>query len=651
MSSHLCGREHLKKVYHVVWALAEEEGLNWQTMASVGFPLPYEKQRDRLITCIPVAYDHDIWLHEAFGGYCLTRRVDTADGVAQFFVLDSNMPSDVPGPVAGARQAAVHSTEQGIHPRGVPATTTNTGVPTPPPRPTPPVARTVGGGLSSVQSSRADPWDDSAPPAPPASYSPPEPDKHAGDESGEEVTTSVPPAPTVIALRDIQERLSKADRLEDSIAHYHESFKVVFPPAGDIPANREDTVYTAGLPLPRVDLPRFDPSDAEGGRPDVSVRKNPGRSMLGTVSMWIDPKAELGNRRINNELEPTWLALEAERLNESGELAAEKKKKGGKHSSDVTARSKKCRSVWAMLFDIEKLLEGSLQEHVQSFSLPREECIINTLRRMPNSAQYPPWPMHQVGPALRCKPFPLTVPLTRGIQCDRETTAKEWLYHLIHHVCAAVRIHEQSLDPLAMPHDVVFLIQKLSAIQKEYHHRRQAVLAQQYLFFLCDLLPDSWQRKVRKIRDTCLELQLAEVRAMEFNNKAQLYAYEEEAHASVGSCPPAPPPVMDPSNLANGQHQIWGDSGSCVATPHQYITVGSQVTQLEGEWKTRPSTKCLGPTWGIALTLVGSAVPKKGNTRLPVPWSKTFLRRAMDRGTRCNTQRRKSSLSWTGATP
>ena len=152
---------------------------------------------------------------------------------------------------------------------------------------------------------------------------------------------------------------------------------------------------------------------------------------------------------------------------------------------------------------------------------------------------------------MRCKPFPLSVPLTHGIQCDHDTNARLWIYNLVHHTSAAVRIHEPATEPLSMPHDIVFLIRKLSYIQKKFHHRRQAILASQYMFFLFDFLPTKWQQKVRKVRQTCLTLQLAEVRAMGMLGKGGIYNSEEEANASVGKCPSAPPPTMDPANLAN----------------------------------------------------------------------------------------------------
>ena len=159
--------------------------------------------------------------------------------------------------------------------------------------------------------------------------------------------------------------------------------------------------------------------------------------------------------------------------------------------------------------------------------------------------------MHVVGTSRRCKPSPLSVPATRGIKCNRETTAHEWLHHLTHHCAAAVRIHEPQTDVLSMPHDPVTMIQKLSYIQKTFHHRRQAILAAQYMFYLYDLLPDKWQQKVRKCRQACLELQLAEVRAAKIMGQEDVCVCEQEAHASVGAHPPPPPPLTNPSNLAN----------------------------------------------------------------------------------------------------
>ena len=75
---------------------------------------------------------------------------------------------------------------------------------------------------------------------------------------------------------------------------------------------------------------------------------------------------------------------------------------------------------------------------------------------------------------------------------------------------------------------------------------------------------------------------------MQMRGQGDLYVSEERAKASAGAHPPPPPPTTAPENLPNSQHQIWGDSGSCLASPHRCLTVGSQITSLNGEWRNTP---------------------------------------------------------------
>ena len=76
-----------------------------------------------------------------------------------------------------------------------------------------------------------------------------------------------------------------------------------------------------------------------------------------------------------------------------------------------------------------------------------------------------------------------------------------------------------------------------------------------------------------------------EVKALQLRGEQEVRITVEEAHASVGS---RPPPSLEPQNpavLTTGKHKVWGDSGSCLATPHKFIPVGAQLPEFVGEWR------------------------------------------------------------------
>ena len=66
--AHLCGQEHLKKVFHEVWRVAQAAGVQWNN-SCVGMRIPIPDQRDYLITRVQLTVQHDVWIHEAFAGY------------------------------------------------------------------------------------------------------------------------------------------------------------------------------------------------------------------------------------------------------------------------------------------------------------------------------------------------------------------------------------------------------------------------------------------------------------------------------------------------------------------------------------------------------------------------------------------------------